>query len=275
MAIQSVAFNGVPLEDYGYVCHDVGEWLNLPDAVFATVRVAGVPGEVAVNTPPSLASAIRDIEIGDVSSTSITGRRTKLRAFAAAVGGQSEVTFADDPTAITFCLVRGGRGRGVTPLTMLDPAIAYSLRLIAHDPYYYQLAPSVYVLPASTRVTVPLAGAPCRGLVTVNGGGAGSGAVGIRLRHQSGDVLAEMTLDNPVTIALLGALTFAAADTMLFDCQNYDVLHYVAASNTWISRLAYLNDGQDFPFFDPLDAPTLEILNGYDGWGVHRKADQV
>ena len=266
MTIQSVAFNGVPVEDYGYNCHDVGEWLTLPQTTFAKVKVQGQPGEVSINTPPQLASAVRPIELSDTTSTTILARRTKLRTLIAALGGQVEVTWADDPNAISFCTVQGGRGQGITPLTMLQPDIYFALSLLADDPYVYQASPSTYVLRASTRETVPLGTAACKGLVYVNGGGAGSGAVGIRLRHQSGEVLQEITLDNAATIALLGALTFAAADTMLFDCQNPSdgILHYVAASNTWVSRLAYMNDGQDFPKFDPLDAPTLEILNGAD-----------
>lgn len=272
--MESVAVNNVEIEKYGFAVHEIRGWLNLPMTTYATQRVAGVPGMVRVATPPEIEP--RELRVRcSLSPATLLERRQLLATFVLAAQGEIEVTVADDPNRVSYCLVTDGSGQGITPQSMLEPGAMMEIVFMAHDPYYYQKSPSTYVLPPSTRVAVPVASAAVRGLVYVNGGGSGSGTIGLRLRLQTGEILNDMTLDNVATVAALGALVVAAEDTVLFDCQNYTILQYDASASAWVDIFAYLKDGQDFLKFDPKDAPTLEILNGYDGWGVHRKADLV
>jgi len=258
--------NDVPIEELGIkLLESPTGWLDLAPYDYALQSVVGRPGQVAVGSALTIGS--RPLAIPYLlSPTTLAGRRAAAAALYALAQGEVEVRFGDDPERVYYCLVQSGSASGYPP-TWVEPGVSGVLRLIAVDPYAYHRAANSQVLPASTRVPLLRGTAPWRGIIVINGGGAGAGLLGTVLRHQSGDEIARMEFSNPTNLVL------ATADSLEIDCRNFASRQWVAATDSWTDVTAALAIGQDFMSFDPLDVPTLELLNGYDGHVRGRLAD--
>lgn len=255
-----------PLEELGFkLLEGLRGWVDLAPYDYALQSLSGQPGQVPVAS--ALTIGIREMEVPLlVSPITVAGRRAAIASLYALAQGQKEIRLGDDPDRVHYCLIRGATASGFEPI-WVEGELQVTLRLIAADPYVYQRASSSQVLPPVTRVALLGRTAPWRGIIQVNGGGSGSGTIGAVLRHMSGDEIGRMEFTNPTVLAL------AAADSLEIDCRNFLVRQWIGASDSWLDVTSFLALGQDFLSFDPLDAPTLELLNNYDGHVRGRLAD--
>lgn len=260
----SVYLNDIPIETYGVVVTALTGWINLPQTEIPAIDAVGYPGPLPVGMSPRLAPRQMAVTCYVNAASSQAEKRSQLAALALAAQGLVEVSVDDDPSRVSYAVLTDGEGNGISEQVLAHAKALLILRFTAHDPYYYQRTPTLLALRANTRETIPLGSAPVRGVVGINAGG--SGIPGMVLRHRSGEILAQLDFDG---------VTLDTGDSLEISHREGWADQYDASGSAWTSVMAYLGAGQDFCVFDPMDAPTLELLNGYDGWCLYRKADLV
>ena len=262
----TVYLNGVTIETYGVVVTALSGWLDVPAYSYPMIELVGVPGQSPVGVPIKVAPREMTVSCYLNTATTYLERRQKLAALALACQGQIEFATDEDPNRICYTVLLGGSGSGILEQALANPYALITLKLLAPDPHWYQKMPTVIPLPTGEREPLPLGSAPCRGRINVNHGGSGSGTVGAKLRHASGTILGQLTFTG---------VTLATDDSVEIDCQSFRAWRYLAATNVWSDITSTMSAGQDFFVFDPLDQPTLELDNGYDGWVAYRKAEMI
>lgn len=264
----TIYLNGVTIETYGVIVTGLGDWLNLPEYTYPTVEIPGTPGTRLVGgISPKVSPGQRTVVCYLNTATTLAERRSKLAALALACRGLIEWSTDEDPNRVCYGVLTSGEGSGIQEEALANPYAILRLRFTVYDPHYYAKIPTLLPLASGERVPLTLGSAACRGLIGINQGESGTGTVEAVLRDRTGAVLQTLTLTG---------VTLATDDSVLLDCINHEAWRYIAATNTWSEVTGNLTTaGQDFFVFDPLDAPTLELSNGYDGWVAYRKAEQL
>jgi hypothetical protein len=256
--------NDRAIEEMGFkLLEGQAGWIDLAPYDYALQTLAGQQGQTPVGSALTIGTRLLEVHLL-VSPTTVAGRRAAIASLYSMIQGQIEVRFRDDPDRIHYCLPQSASGTGYEPI-WVNAEVRLTLRLIAADPYVYQRVTTAQVLPANQRVSLLGRTAPWRGIIQVNGGG--TGLIGAVLKHMSGAEIGRMEFSNPTNLVL------DPADTLEIDCRNFIARQWVAAGDVWLEVTSTLAIGHDFLSFDPLDAPTLELLNGYDGHVRGRLAD--
>ncbi len=240
MTISTVAFNGTNVEALGLDPVDLGGFLSIPKRTYQTVTIPGRPGVRALSTGSTVEPRVLAFKFR-VSPTSFADRTTKLDALAAYFNAPVSVTTADSATRAVVGLLEE---MPVTPAAFriyTHTNIHADVRLVCHDPLYYDTSAVATNIPAATPTAISVGTGPVRRIaITI---AACTNPVLI-LKNQSAVEVQRMTLTG----------TIPGGSTLVVDCDAFTIIQQAAGTN----RLSWL--GATETFFH------LRLDNGITGY---------
>lgn len=220
MALTSFSLNGVPIENYGLVAVDLGDWLSISQRQYPVAQQPYRPGVLPIGTASSIAP--RTMTLGAYfGATSLSDRRVRLNTILKQMSGPLEIISAEDPLKVCYGFLTEAP---ITPegLAFVNPGITAAFRITCFDPLWYDIDPQLVGAPAAGNwATLNFGTAPMR-RIRFQIVGAATNPV-VKLRSGNLNTLATMTF----------TVTLGANDYLDVDCDTYTITKYTAgvASN--------------------------------------------
>jgi hypothetical protein len=249
--------NDKPLEDYGVVVTRLSGWWSTAARSYEAIPIPGRAGAWLSDFGGALGP--RSLSIGlRTTGTTMTARRGILATLYEACRGTLEVRTNDDPTRFSFAVLSQASGIALDP-ALLEPRLDVQLELVAHDPYFYAVVPSVAAIPVGLRRSMATGTAPHGGVVRL--AGPGTNPCVFTVRDRGGTVRHTMTL----------ATTWSSAEYVELDLDQWTILRWNGATST--NFLEFLGTTETFAAFDPSDGPVAEVSGCAGATLTYRKAD--
>ncbi|HXE82065.1 MAG TPA: hypothetical protein VN513_01890 [Gemmatimonadales bacterium] len=194
MTIQSVALNGVPIEDLGLGLSGISAWKDATKRTYQTAALAGGIGQVAISAGSQIDGRQFQLTFA-VRPASFADRDAQLAALVARFPGLIEVSTIDAPTHVCYGLLES------IPVTSPYKAfvtgdVSAAVAITCADPRYFDRDAQLVNIPAGTTVALPSSPATTQRLIiTVQG--ATTNPIVLILTDQTGAEVQRMTLTAP------------------------------------------------------------------------------
>jgi hypothetical protein len=226
MAIQTVSLNGINIESLSLAGVVFEGWAGVPRGEFGAIEQPLKQGQRPMSSNSKRAPRQVALRL-HVAPTSYTDRNERLNEIVELVGGgQVELSTKDAPDKVCYGLLETMDVQSRLQY-YYETSVHADLRLICHDPMWYDRDPVLTYVPTGTRVEVTIGTGSLR-RIKVSVLGAATNPILI-LRDQTGTEVQRMTLTGSPS----------SSQWVEVDCDRYSITRQTdgldAFQNGWLA----------------------------------------